>query len=210
MVMNRISKILLLILLAQFHFLNGQTISKAEYKEKLRGFWLGSSIANWTGLKTEGLRNDKPYFTDEDWNTNQGQEWLGAYIDFVLDQEIWGADDDTDIEYIYQHALETYDNYLLTGDQIRAQWLEHISAEEENFLWVSNQTAFDLMQDENMIPPVTSLPHVNENWEMIDAQLTTEIFGLLAPTNPDVALDVFSFFVRSTILCHHACPGQQC
>jgi PKD repeat protein len=208
MVMNRISKILLLILLAQVHFLNGQTISKAEYKEKLRGFWLGSSIANWTGLKTEGLRNDKPYFTDEDWNTNQGQEWLGAYIDFVLDQEIWGADDDTDIEYIYQHALETYDNYLLTGDQIRAQWLEHISAEEENFLWVSNQTAFDLMQDENMIPPVTSLPHVNENWEMIDAQLTTEIFGLLAPTNPDVALDVSYLPIRTTAYSHSLYAAQ--
>ncbi len=206
--MNRISKILLLILLVHVHFLDGQTISKAEYKEKLRGFWLGSSIANWTGLKTEGLRNKKPYFTDEDWNTDQGREWLGTNIDFVLDQEIWGADDDTDIEYIYQHALETYNTYQLTGDQIRTQWLDHISAEEENYLWVSNQTAFDLMMEENMVPPVTSLPHLNENWEMIDAQLTTEIFGLLAPTNPDVALDISYLPIRTTAYSHSLYAAQ--
>ena len=28
-------------------------ISRAEYSEKLYGFWLGQSIANWTGLITE-------------------------------------------------------------------------------------------------------------------------------------------------------------
>ena len=28
-------------------------INRAEYKDKLKGFWLGSCIANWTGLPTE-------------------------------------------------------------------------------------------------------------------------------------------------------------
>ena len=195
-------------MLVHVQFLQGQTISKVEYKEKLKGFWLGSCIANWTGLKTEGQRNNKPYYTDEDWNTNQGNEWHGAYIDFVLDSEIWGADDDTDIEYIYQHALETYDTYLLTGEQIRSQWLEHISSEEENFLWVSNESAFNLMREENMIPPITSLPHLNENWEMIDAQLTTEIFGLLAPSNPDIALDISYLPIRTTAYSHSMYAAQ--
>ena len=61
--MNRITKLLLLIMLVHVQFLQGQTISKVEYKEKLKGFWLGSCIANWTGLKTEGQRNNKPYLT---------------------------------------------------------------------------------------------------------------------------------------------------
>ena len=94
--MKRISRIFILIAIVNVHFVDAQTIRKTEYKEKIRGFWLGSCIANWTGLKTEAARNEKPYFTDEDWNTNQGNEWHGAYIDFVLDKEIWGADDDTD------------------------------------------------------------------------------------------------------------------
>jgi len=34
---------------------------------------------------------------------------------------------------------------------------------------------------EGMIPPATSSPENNPNYEMIDAQLTTEIFGFFAP-----------------------------
>ena len=41
-------------------------INRTEYKEKLRGFWLGSCIANWTGLPTENRRTDFPFFTDSD------------------------------------------------------------------------------------------------------------------------------------------------
>ena len=67
-------------------------INRTEYKEKLRGFWLGSCIANWTGLPTENRRTDFPFFTDSDFGP-------GKY-DYVLNQSPWGADDDTDIEYL--------------------------------------------------------------------------------------------------------------
>jgi hypothetical protein len=89
--MKRTNRVLILLLILAFsHISHAQTLSRSEYKEKLRGFWLGSCIANWTGLKTEGKRNCKPYFTDDDWNTYQGHEWLseeienGAYLDFEL------------------------------------------------------------------------------------------------------------------------------
>ena len=100
-------------------------------------------------------------------------------IDYVLKDidEVWGSDDDTDIEYMYQYLLNFYETSILTPSQIRAGWLKHIKKEEENFLWVSNQRAFDLMI-EGIFPPETSDPSLNENFEMIDAQLTTEIFGL--------------------------------
>lgn len=65
-------------------------INRNEYKNKLKGFWLGSCIANWTGLPTENRRTDFPFFTDSDLGP-------GKY-DYVLDQNPWGADDDTDIE----------------------------------------------------------------------------------------------------------------
>lgn len=189
-------------------------ISRSAYADKLYGFWLGQCIANWTGLITEmdkigniGEVQTGPFYTREDWGRpDQPNIWSGdkpsdlsPTIDFVLEDPggVWGADDDTDIEYIYQHLLYTNRTSLLTGEQIREGWLKHIKAEEENFLWVSNQTAFDLMR-QGVIPPATSDPANNPDYEMIDAQLTTEIFGLFAPGRPDVALKMAHLPIRTT------------
>jgi hypothetical protein len=165
---------------------NDLVLSRADYQDRLRAFWLSESIANWTGLQTEGARTEIPYYTDEDWDR----------FGFILNQAPWwSADDDTDIEYIYQHALETYETEILTPEQIRDQWLEHINGD---YIWVSNESAYYLMRDEGLLPPETSLPENNPNWEQIDAQLTTEIFGLFAPGRPDVALLMGELPVRVT------------
>ena len=179
-------------------------ISRNEYKDQLYGFWLGQSIANWTGLVTEmdkigniGDIKTGEFYTREDWGKpDQPSIWgeglpsdLSPDINFVFKgvDEIWGADDDTDIEYMYQHLLYRHKKSILTPEQIRNGWLQHIKLEEENYLWVSNQKAFDLMQ-EGILPPKTGSPKLNEHFEMIDAQLTTEIFGLFAPTKPEIAI----------------------
>ena len=191
-----------------------KVFSRSEYANKLHGFWLGQCIANWTGLVTEmdkigniGEFKTGEFYTRHDWGKpDQPSIWsqgepsdLSPTIDFVFENEngLWGADDDTDIEYIYQHI--TYENKtsLLTGEQIREGWLKHIRAEEENYLWVSNQAAFDLM-GQGMIPPETSHPEKNTHFEMIDAQLTTEIFGLFSPSRPDVALKMARLPIQTT------------
>lgn len=189
-------------------------ISRSEYKKKLYGFWLGQCIANWTGLVTEmdkigsiGDLKTGAFYTRDDWGkVDQPSIWgqgvpsnLSATIDFVFVEpgNIWGSDDDTDIEYIYQELLYSNKKSILTGEQIRSGWLKHIKKEEENFLWVSNQKAFDLMND-GMIPPATGDPKNNQEFEMIDAQLTTEIFGLFAPTRPDVALKMAELPIQTT------------
>ncbi|NQZ89885.1 MAG: ADP-ribosylglycohydrolase family protein [Colwellia sp.] len=193
---------LVLILLAAAIFLGCQTpqktilIDRSEYKDKLRGFWLGSCIANWTGLKTELIRNEKPFFTDADWQTNQGRG--NELINFVLDQDPWKSDDDTDIEYVYQAAIEKYGTHFLTPEQIRDTWNTHIG---KPYLWVSNLAASGQMLD-GAVPPSTSLPINNPMWEMIDAQLTTEIFGALAPSRPDVALAMAHLPIRTTAYTH--------
>jgi len=148
------------------------------------------------------------FYTRESWGQpDQPSIWseepsdLSATIDWVIESEdsTWGADDDTDIEYMYQHLLLEHDTSILIGEQIRDGWLRHIYSDEntpfvnadgtkENFLWVSNQRAHDLMRIEGMTPPATSDPANNPDYEMIDAQLSTEIFGLFAPTRPDMAL----------------------
>lgn len=191
-----------------------QIISRSDYKDQLYGFWLGQCIANWTGLVTEmdkigniGDIKTGDFYTREDWGKpDQPSIWgeglpsnLSATIDFITIQEdsIWGADDDTDIEYMYQHLLYINKVSILSPEEIREGWLKHIKKEEENFLWVSNQRAFDLML-EGTLPPDTSLPENNEHYNMIDAQLTTEIFGFYAPTRPDIALKLAYLPIRTT------------
>jgi hypothetical protein len=124
----------------------------------------------------------------------------------------WGSDDDTDMEYLYQYLLETHKTSILTPAQISAGWLKHIysnedaplykmfpesTPERENFLWVSNEKAYYLMK-EGLLAPATSEPENNPNGHSIDAQLTTEIFGLFAPARPDVALAMAELPVRVT------------
>ena len=68
---------------------------------------------------------------------------------------------------------------------------------KENILWESNQQARILMA-QGMLPPATSEPVNNSKYMMIDAQLTTEIFGLLAPVNADVALKMSQLSIRTS------------
>ena len=202
------------------HKTTDKVISRSDYADKLYGFWLGQCIANWTGLVTEmdkigniGEIKTGPFYTREDWGKpDQPSIWgeglpseLSENIDFVFrgEDEIWGADDDTDIEYMYQHLLYTNKTSMLSGKQIKEGWLKHIKHEEENYLWVANQKALDMMLN-GAVPPETSDPNITKDsiydnyHEMIDAQLTTEIFGLFAPSRPDIALKMAELPIRTT------------
>ncbi|MFT5757968.1 MAG: hypothetical protein ACI9LM_002705 [Alteromonadaceae bacterium] len=203
---------------------NNFRIDRAAYLNQLHGFWLGQSIANWTGLVTEmdkvGTPETMPFYTDDDWGSKDlpaiwgegvpHSDTIGFY--FVQKGQPWGADDDTDIEYMYQYLHELHQTSILTAEQIRDGWLAHIYSEEdaplfkkfsdskavkENFLWESNQQARILM-DQGMLPPATSEPENNTKFMMIDAQLTTEIFGLLAPVRTDIALKISQLPIRTS------------
>jgi len=190
------------------------TIDRAAYAEKLEGFWLATCIANWTGLVTEmdkiGTIGDIKtglFYTRANWGkADQPNIWSGntpsaisSTIDFIFVDEdsLWGADDDTDIEYMYQELLLQNQTSMLTGEQIRDGWIKHIKLEEENYLWVSNQKALDLMK-EGFVPPATADPKNNPEFEMIDAQLTTEIFGLYSPGRPDMAVRMATLPIQTT------------
>ena len=189
---------------------NEIVISRAQYFNKLKGFWLAQCIANWTGLVTE---NDKigsigesktgDFYTREDWGKkdelNLRNNKVDQYIDFVFEGKdgIWGADDDTDIEYMYQHLVYMNKTSKLSGQQIRDGWLKHIKHEEQNYLWVSNQRALDLMIG-GIVPPETSDPENNPDYDMIDAQLTTEVFGFYSPGRPDFAVEMAELPIKTT------------
>jgi hypothetical protein len=189
-------------------------ISRQDYENKLYGFWLGQCIANWTGLVTEmdkigniGNLKTGSFYTRDDWGQpDKPSIWgegvpsdLSENIDFVFrdSSEVWGADDDTDIEYMYQYLLVKHKTTKLTPEQIKNGWLTHIRHEEENYLWVSNQRAFDLMK-QGVLPPQTGHPNQNAFFEMIDAQLTTEIFGLFSPARPDIARKIAKLPIQTT------------
>jgi hypothetical protein len=52
------------------------------------------------------------------------------------------------------------------------------------------------MMQADTLPPLTSDPRYNEHYAMIDAQLTTEIFGLFAPGRPNLALELAHLPIR--------------
>jgi len=190
--------------------------------DRWEGFWLGQSIGNWTGLVTEmdkigGDGAHGQFYTRNDWGgIDQPAIWsdlpsdISPTIDFVLRRpgETWGADDDTDIEYMYLSAMDDLILETLDPETIRDIWLAHIYDEQlptpygkdgavyQNYLWVSNQTAHELML-KGELPPQTAAPANNPHGEMIDAQLTTEIFGLFAPGQANVALDIAYFPIRT-------------
>lgn len=184
-------------------------ISRDRYADGLQGFWLAQCIANWTGLITEMDKVEPPFYTDENWGGPDepniwGGSGLSPTIDFFLVKEgdVWGADDDTDLEYMYQHLHEANAVSKLDAGHIQGGWLNHLWSDNynedgQNYLWVSNENAFELMR-KGHLPPETSDPELNPGFDMIDAQLTTEIFGLFAPGRPDAALDLAHLPVRTT------------
>ena len=199
-------------------------IDRAVYADHMEGFWLGANIGNWTGRITEmdkiggeGIHGN--FYTREDWGKpdlpsiwGEGKPSdISPVIDFVLlaPGEVWGSDDDTDIEYMYQEYLFQNGLTKLSGEDVRQAWITHIYDEQyptpygqadgvfENYLWVSNQRAHELML-QGVTPPETSRPDLNPHWEMIDAQLTTEIFGLFAPAHPSLALELAKMPIQTT------------
>ncbi len=164
-------------------------LSTNTYEDQLHGMWLGQIIANWTGLRTEIQVNNPPFLTDDDWGGDVGR----GTIEFVIDQDPWLADDDTDIEYVYVHSSNFYQTTALSSAQIWDGWNSHI----DRFIWVSNERANELME-QGYYPPATGMSFLNRHTLMIDAQLTTEVFGAFAPGSPVYALEIADLPIRTT------------
>ncbi len=190
---------LVLAFLAQTAAAAPRTLDQADYADRLRAMWLGEVIANWTGIRTEGQRQAAPFFTDADASS---WAWL------VLTQDPWLADDDTDVESAYLAALDaagggTGSVTRLSPQQIAQRWIDHIN----RFIWVSNARARALIA-RGMTPPSTSLGPANSSHLMIDAQLTTELFGALCPGMPERALEMADLPIRTTASGHAAHASQ--
>lgn len=151
-------------------------ISATALEDKMRGMWLGQLIANMAGRPTEGKYRTYP-------NPDPCVPWVI--------KQIWDADDDTDIEYIALHILET-DGFDCNSQQIADQWRTHITT---SGIYISNKQAWYLMGDD-YLPPETGSRTYNEHWYSIDSQITTEALGAISPGVVQAAIDLTSKFAH--------------
>ena len=138
-----------------------------EYLDAVHGSWLATMVANHSGIPIEGIYLDEP--------------GPGDSIELVLLDQ-WSTDDDTHIEWLDLHIMETH-GLEPTFEQIRDEWVDHLDGD----IWVSTLRARELM-NEGILPPETGDAALNpEGAWSIDAQLETELFGLISPGDPDEA-----------------------
>ena len=142
-------------------------LDEVAYLNAVHGSWIATMVANHSGLPIEGIWLEEP--------------GPGDSIDLLL-LEQWSTDDDTHVEWLDIHIMETH-GLEPSFEQIRDEWVDHLNGD----IWVATRRARDLM-DEGVIPPETGMAELNPEgaWAM-DAQLETELFGLIAPGNADEA-----------------------
>lgn len=155
-----------------------QTLTADAYFDKVYGAWKATMLANHSGLELQGIYIDEP-----------GPD--GSFAPLLLEE--WSTDDDTHVEWVDLHILETH-GLDPTPEQIRIEWVDHLNHD----IWVSTRRARDLM-DEGFLPPETgSAENSPDGAWSIDAQLQTELFGMLAPGMPDVAAEYAERFASVT------------
>ena len=144
-----------------------RTLSATVYYDKVHGAWLGECAGNMFGLPYEMKFIEEP----------------GPDIQFRPDYADGArSDDDTDIEYVYLHALEEH-GIGLTYAQVAEEWKSHINRR----VWVANKRARELM-DEGVLPPETGHPSRNEKaWFNLSGQFTQELWGMICPGMPATA-----------------------
>ena len=175
-VMRTLLIIFLLVLLPCLTVRAEQTITETQLCDKVRGLWLGELIGNAAGRETEG-----------DYQTSPNPD---PCVPWVIKQA-WDADDDTDIEYIALHILET-DGFDCNSVELAGQWLSHITSRA---IYIANRQAWYLMGD-GYLPPETGSRTYNEHWYSIDSQITTEVFGGVCPGMVQEAIDLTGKFAR--------------
>jgi ADP-ribosylglycohydrolase len=156
-----------------------RTIPGDELLDRLRGMWLGQLIGNAAGRRTEGR------YSGAEPDPNESVLWQI--------KQVWDADDDTDIEYLALHILQTY-GFDCNSCEIAEQWLDHVT---DTGIYIANKQAWGLMA-EGHLPPQTGSRTYNEHWYSIDARIGTEVLGAVSPGLPQAALDLADRFGRIT------------
>jgi len=173
---------LLVVIFLNFQAKAEKIILSEDLNDRMRGMWLGQLIGNYAGRQTEGI------WSDSSPNPDPCVPWV---IKHPNDPNGWDADDDTDIEYIAIHILET-NGLDCNSQQIANQWRSHITSWG---IYIANRQAWYLMGD-GYLPPETGCRTYNEHWYSIDSQITTETLGAVLPGLPQSAIDLAGKFAH--------------
>ncbi len=165
-----------------------ETIHINTLHDKIHGMWLAQLIGNMAGRETEGDYSSTP-------NPASSVPWVIRVPNpsDLNDPNFWDADDDTDIEYVDLHILET-NSLDCNSQQITDQWLTHVSL---SGIYIANKQAWYLMTD-GFTPPETGSRTYNEHWYSIDSQITTETLGAICPGMPQRAIELAQRFALVT------------
>lgn len=135
-------------------------IDRAEYLDKVYGGLMAALWGNFSGLPSE--------FQYTNIHNPEYVPWLCA--------PTYATDDDTSLEYVFTHTMETYGVNDVTYKDMVVEWKNHI----RDYIWCGNANA-KLLMDKGRIPPYTGQSGINPDYRAIDAQIECEIFGMLTP-----------------------------
>lgn len=154
-------------------------ITKADYLDKVKGGFVGQLVGNIFGIPYEGQ------FT-----------YMPGPADITYYKEVPSmtfSDDDTFVELVALKNLE--DNGIdATPAQLAAEWMAHIP---RGGVACANFVALENFH-RGIMPPDSGRPENNIYYLYIDAQIESEIYGLIAPGMPATAQEYAARFARLT------------
>jgi ADP-ribosylglycohydrolase len=154
-------------------------ITKADYLDKVKGGFVGQLVGNIFGLPYEGQSTYTPGPADI------------TYYKEVPSMAF--SDDDTFVELVALKNLE--DNGIdATPAQLAAEWMAHIP---RGGVACANFVALENFH-RGIMPPESGRPENNVYYLYIDAQIESEIYGLIAPGMPATAQEYAARFARLT------------
>ena len=135
-------------------------ITEEEYYDRTLGGLVAQLWGNFSGLPTEFNYIANPNPSPVPW----------------IVSPIYETDDDTSLEYVWTHIMETYGVNNVTYEDIRYEWLQHI----RDYIWCGNAETYRLLKA-GYTAPESGAQGFNSWYRAIDAQIECEIFGMVAP-----------------------------
>ncbi|MFB3826509.1 MAG: ADP-ribosylglycohydrolase family protein [Bryobacteraceae bacterium] len=140
-------------------------LSRSEYEGRVHGAWMGQVIGTLAGLPFEGRPASSPLVRVETFN----KPYQSAPID-----------DDYYYEYLALLGFEKY-GIGMTADQLGQVWKEHGAGAFGS----SNEARIQLAKG---VPGSQSgHPRYNRYWWTIGPQFSADIYGMIAPGDPNLA-----------------------
>lgn len=156
----------------------------SNYEERVYAGWLGKCI---------GVRFGAPL---ENWSYQEIHDHIGELEDYLPlpPGKIFKPDDDTAMPVVMLYALQDY-GHDITAEQMGMAWLNYLS-DQRNTLWwggygiSTEHTAYVNLKNGISAPKSGSMELNGKVMaEQIGGQIFTDIWGLVAPDDPQRAAD---------------------